>query len=263
MPKRIAVIDDDPDIVQTVKLTLKTKDYDVVTAPDGEEGLRLVKREKPDLIILDLMMPKVSGLEVCKRLREDEETRDIPIVVLSAIGERTGKPEDFWQNGLGTEDFISKPFEPMALLGRVEYILRRKEYVSSQNSGAEGEGAARAPKPSLSDATPREVVRCFIEAWNGQNFGDEWNCMAESMRGPIEANDYIARRRQTYAAEAASPRRQSLKSVVEDTIEDDMARVLIQREDIVGKRSTQRREQYTLKKTDAGWKITTVRVLPK
>jgi len=263
MTKRIAVIDDDPDIVQIVKTWLKTKGYEVVTAPDGEDGLRLVQSTKPDLIILDLMMPRMSGLEVCRRLREDEATRDIPIIILSAIGEKTGKPEEFWRVGLKAEDFIGKPFEGPHLLGRVEYVLRKSQYVSSQNGGKDGEGAERLPRTPLSQATPREVVRCFIEAWNGQNFGDEWNCMAETMRGRLQLSDYLARRRQTYAAEAEAPRRQTVAAVDEETIEDDMARVVVRREDTVRNRSTRRREQYTLKKTDDGWKITTVRVLPK
>lgn len=263
MSKRIVVIDDDPDIVQILKTTLKSKGYEVLTAPDGEEGLRLIGTSEPDLIILDLMMPKLSGLEVCRRLRENDKTRHIPIIVLSAIGEKTGKPEEFWRMGLGTEDFISKPFDPVALLGRVEYVLRRHQYVSSGGQAEGGEGAARVPRPSLSDATPREIVRCFIEAWNGQNFADEWECLDESMRGPLEKTEYIARRQRAYATEIDSPRRQKMAAVVEQQIESDTATLTVEREETVGNRTSRRREQYSLKKTADGWKITSVRVLPK
>jgi len=264
MSKRIAVIDDDPDVVEIIKAILKSKGYEVVTAPDGEEGLRLVRSTKPDLIILDLMMPKVSGLEVCRRMREDPEVREIPVIVVSAIGEKTNKPEEFWRAGLRTEDFISKPFEPLALLGRVECVLRQKEYVSNRTKkAAAGEGAAHVPRPSLKEATPREIVRCFIEAWNSQSFADEWTCMAESMRGGIAKDDYVTRRRQAFAAEADSPHRQRLASVVEEETSDETARVLVEREEEVRNRKKRRREQYSLKKTADGWKITTVRILPK
>lgn len=264
MSKRIAVIDDDPDILALVKAVLKSKGYEVATAPDGEDGLRLVRSNKPDLVILDLMMPKVSGLEVCRRMREDPETRHIPIIVISAIGEKSNKPESFWRAGLKTEDFISKPFEPLALLGRVECVLRQKEYVSNRTKGTGGtEGAARVPRPSLSEATPVEVVRRFIEAWNSQSFADEWTCMVESMRGPISRDEYVARRRQAFASEADSPHCQRLASVVEDETSDDTARVLVEREDSSGNRAKRCRQEYGLKKTADGWKITTVRVLPK
>jgi CheY-like chemotaxis protein len=265
MPKRIAVIDDDPDIVQIVKTTLKIKDYEVVTAPDGEDGLRLIQSTSPDLVILDLMMPKVSGLEVCRRLREDPKTRSIPIIVISAIGEKSDKPEEFWRMGLGAEDFISKPFNPQHLLGRVESVLRRDEYVSSRsNGGGKGEGAQRAPRPSLDKASPSEVVRCFIESWNSQSFGDEWSCMADSMRGGINREEYISRRQQAFAGEAATaPREQRVAEVVSEEITGDTAVVTVQREDKAGARTLRRREQYSLKQNKDGWKIVTVRVLSK
>jgi len=264
MPARIAVVDDDPDIVALVKATLKSRGYEVTTAPDGEDGLRLIRSTKPDLVILDLMMPKVSGLEVVRRLREEPETRDIPIVVLSAIGEKSDKPEEFWRVGLGAEDFISKPFEPLALLGRVEYVLRRKEYVSSYAGEKQaGEGAARTPRVPLSEAIPREIVRCFIEAWNGRNFGDEYDVLSDPLRGSIVREEYILRRQQAVAEEGASPHRQRLASVVEEQTSGETARVLVEREDIYGARKNRRREQYSLNKTADGWKIATVRVVPK
>jgi len=267
MPKKIVVIDDDPDIVQIVKTTLKSKGYEVTSAPDGEDGLRLVYSTQPDLVILDLMMPRISGLEVCRRLRQDEQTKNIPIIVISGIGEKTGKPEEFWRVGLGAEDFISKPFDPLALLGRVEAVLRSNQYVSTRNNGGNNgpnhENGARVPQPPLSEAAPREVVRRFVEAWNGTNFAEEWECLGETMRGPIEKKEYILRRQQAYAEEGPSPHRQKVASVLAEEIEGDTARVLIEREESNGRRSTRRREQYTLTKTAEGWKIASVRVLGK
>jgi CheY-like chemotaxis protein len=260
----VAVIDDDPDIVEIVKATLKSRGFTVSAACDGEDGLRLIRTNRPDLIILDLMMPKVSGLEFVRRMREDPETRDIPVIVLSAIGEKTGKSEEFWRAGLGADDFVGKPFDPLALLGRVECVLRQKEYVSSHTGeGKRSEGAARMPKASMNNATPREVVRCFIEAWNSQNFADEYDCLSDPMRGSIEKGEYVARRQQAYAEEGATPHRQHLAAMVEEEISDKTASVLVDRSDTYGKRTTRRREQYSLNKTADGWKITTVRIPPK
>jgi len=266
MSARIVVVDDDSDCVAFLKTILKSRGYDVAVAFDGEEGLRLIRSTLPDLVILDLLMPKVSGVEVIRRMREDPQTRDLPIIVLSIIGEKTGKPEEFWRTGLGADDFIHKtdPLNPLALIGRIEYVLRRKEYVSSQEEvAAKGEGAARVPQPSLQNATPREVVRCFIEAWNSQNFGDEYNCLTDLMRGSIEEPEYVLRRQQAHAEEGGSPHRQRLASVIEETLNGDTARILVEREDIYDTRKNRRREQYSLSRALDGWKITTVRVLPK
>jgi len=266
MSARIVVIDDDPDIVAFLKTTLKIKGYEVTVAYDGEDGLRLLQSIHPDLLILDLMMPKVSGLEVMHRMREDPQMRDIPIVIFSAVGEKTGKPEEFWRAGLKVEDFINKTDmpDPLALIGRIECVLRRREYVSNgEIAAAKGEGAARVPRPSLQDATPREVVRCFIEAWNSQSFGEEYDCLAGPMQGAITRDEYVFRRQQAYAEESASPHRQRLVTVVEEETADDMARLVVEREDAYEKRKNRRREQYSLNKTAAGWKISTVRVLPK
>ncbi|MBM3335971.1 response regulator, partial [Candidatus Sumerlaeota bacterium] len=253
------------DIVEILKATLKSRGYEVSAAADGEEGLRLVRSARPDLLILDLKMPRVSGLEVARRLREDPDTRDIPILILSAIGEKTGKKsEEFWRAGLGTDDFVSKPFDPIALLGRVEYLLRRKEYVSSHpEPTVKEEGAARVPRPAMRDFTPREIIRCFLESWNGQKFADEWACLSEPMRGSLERDDYVGRRRQAYAEEGANPHRQRMVSVVEEQTTGDSARVLVEREDLHSSRASRRREQYTLARTDDGWKITGVRVVHK
>jgi CheY-like chemotaxis protein len=266
MPARIAVIDDDPDFVVLLKTILKSRGYDVLTAPDGEDGLRLIHSASPDLVLLDLMMPKVSGLEVVRRMREDPEIRDIPVIVISGIGEKTGKSEEFWRAGLKTDDFISKgaSFDPLALIGRIEYVLRRKEYVSTPGNGTpRGEAAARAPRPSLQNATPREIVRCFIEAWNSRDFGDEWACLSDPMRGSIEKEEYILRRQQAAAEEGVSAHRQHLASVISEEANGDTARVLAEREDVYGNRRSRRREQYSLNKTADGWKIIAVRVLPK
>jgi len=268
MSARIAVVDDDPDFVQLLKTLLKTRGYEVLTATDGEDALRLVRTTPPDLLILDLLMPRMSGLEVVRRMREDPGLRDIPIVVVSGIGDKTGKSEEFWRAGLKTDDFIAKgtSFDPIALIGRIEYVLRRKEYVSTHRKGEErsdGAAAAAVPKPLLANATPREIVRCFIEAWNSRDFGNEWTCLSDPMHGSIQKEEYILRRQQAYAEEGASAHRQRLVSVVEEETNGAAARVLVEREDSYGSRKHRRQEQYSLNKAADGWKIITVRVLPK
>lgn len=272
MSARIAVVDDDPDFVGLLKTLLKTRGYEVLTATDGEDGLRLMRTTRPDLLILDLLMPRMSGLEVVRRMREDPDLRDIAIVVVSGIGDKTGKPEEFWRAGLKTDDFIAKgaSFDPIALIGRIEYVLRRKEYVSTHRKGepfdklTAREGAAAAvPKPSLANATPREIVRCFIEAWNSRDFGNEWTCLSDPMHGSIQKEEYILRRQQAYAEEGASAHRQRLVSIIEEETNGATARVLVEREDSYGSRKHRRQEQYSLNKAADGWKIITVRVLPK
>ena len=130
MTKKIVIIDDEQDVLEIIKATLKTKGYHIFAADNGEEGWRIILQQRPDLIITDLKMPKMSGLELRKRLQANEELRDTPIIILSGIGKETGKPDEFWRSGLKSDDFISKPFDPLDLLGRVEYIFRSTSRVA-------------------------------------------------------------------------------------------------------------------------------------
>lgn len=119
---RVLVVDDDPPSVKMISFLLREEGYTVLTAADGEEALRSVQEEKPDLIILDVMMPKVDGLEVCRRLRR--QLVDVPIIILSAKGETADRVLGL---ELGADDYLPKPFEPMELLARVKAVLRRSE----------------------------------------------------------------------------------------------------------------------------------------
>jgi len=118
--KKILVVDDEPNIVKTVKSRLKANGYDVVTAYDGEEGLDKAYKEKPDLIILDLMLPKLHGHDVYKRLKADSEYKDTPIVMLTASGElsdiKTGME-------IGADGYVTKPFKSEVLLGIIQGLL--------------------------------------------------------------------------------------------------------------------------------------------
>lgn len=121
---RILVVDDVPQNVRVLELNLKAEGYDVITAYNGQEALDKVNAEKPDLILLDIMMPGMDGNEVCKRLRENRATRAIPIIMLTAY--QKGLEKKIEALDLGADEFIEKPFERHEVLARVRSLLRVK-----------------------------------------------------------------------------------------------------------------------------------------
>ena len=120
MAKKVLVIDDDTNVVKFVTLALTENGYDAVSAMDGMEGFEKVKAEKPDLIILDVMLPKMNGLDVCQSLRS--EGNQVPIIMLTARGQEIDKVLGL---KLGADDYVTKPFSFMELIARVEAVLRR------------------------------------------------------------------------------------------------------------------------------------------
>ncbi len=121
---RILVVDDDPPSVKMVSFLLREEGYDVITASSGEEALHKINTEAPDLVILDVMMPRIDGLTLCRRIRQQS---DLPVIMLSAKGETMDRV-----TGLeaGADDYLAKPFEPSELLARVKAVLRRAEAFS-------------------------------------------------------------------------------------------------------------------------------------
>jgi len=124
MAKRILVIDDELELVKAVEVRLKASGYEVMVAFDGLAGISKVKEAKPDLILLDIIMPKMDGYEVCKKLMADPETKDIPIVIFSASQERVLEAKC---KELGITDFIVKPFETNDLLNTVNEVLKKED----------------------------------------------------------------------------------------------------------------------------------------
>ena len=124
--KKILIVEDENDILQLVKLYLEKEGHRTVTALNGPEGLALVKTEKPDLMILDLMLPELDGLEVCKRLRSNPDTATLPIIMLTAKAEES---DTIVGLELGADDYVTKPFSPKALVARVKALLRRVERI--------------------------------------------------------------------------------------------------------------------------------------
>lgn len=126
MAKRILIVEDELHIVKLVRAYLKQAGYEVLTAVDGAEGLRMARQERPDLIILDLMLPEMDGLDVCQAVRRDS---DVPIIMLTARIEEVDKLLGL---GLGADDYITKPFSPRELVARVRAVLRRVEGLSPE-----------------------------------------------------------------------------------------------------------------------------------
>jgi two-component system alkaline phosphatase synthesis response regulator PhoP len=121
--KKILVVDDEEDILELVRYNLAREGFKILCASTGEDGLKAAKAEKPNLIVLDLMLPGIDGLDVTRRLRADDATRKIPIVMLTAKGEESDIVTGL---ELGAEDYITKPFSPRVLVARVKAVLRRE-----------------------------------------------------------------------------------------------------------------------------------------
>lgn len=119
MPKKILLIDDEPEILEICRDYLKASGYDVVTAKDGAQGLAVFRREKPDLIVLDLMLPEMDGLDVCRAIRHES---NVPIIMLTARIDETDKLVGL---EIGADDYMTKPFSPRELVARVRVVLRR------------------------------------------------------------------------------------------------------------------------------------------
>jgi len=117
---RVLVVDDEIYIVHILDFSLGMEGYEVLTALDGEQALEKARNERPDLIVLDIMMPKLDGYETCKALKSDAATKDIPVILLSAKGRNVDQKVGF---EVGADDYITKPFSPRKLVERINSIL--------------------------------------------------------------------------------------------------------------------------------------------
>jgi DNA-binding response OmpR family regulator len=149
MPPRILVVDDEPAVTDLLAYNLRKVHYDVLTASDGRAALRLAQEAKPDLILLDLMIPEVDGLDVCRELRKSS---GVPIIMITARGEETDRVVGL---ELGADDYVTKPFSVRELMARVKAVLRR-----AQNDGIEKEPPAilRGPGNLRMDVERRAVT---------------------------------------------------------------------------------------------------------
>jgi len=129
MAKPVLVIEDDADIAETVKYNLQSEGFAVDVAVSGEDGLTLALKSPPSLIILDLMLPGMSGIDVCRRLRRENETRRTPIIMLTA---KTSESDRIAGLDSGADDYLAKPFSVRELLARVRAVLRRSEETAGE-----------------------------------------------------------------------------------------------------------------------------------
>jgi two-component system phosphate regulon response regulator PhoB len=124
MGSRILVVEDEADLAELLAFNLRQAGHTVVVAHDGSTALAEIRRQRPDLVLLDLMLPDIGGLEVCRRLRRDKDTIRIPVVMLTAKGEEVDRVVGF---EVGADDYVVKPFSPRELVLRVDAILRRAQ----------------------------------------------------------------------------------------------------------------------------------------
>lgn len=144
MPETILVIEDEEDVADLVRYHLRKAKYRVIISADGADGAKLAVSEKPDAIVLDVMLPKLNGFEVTKRLRSDARTAGIPILILSAKGETENRIKGL---EFGADDYLPKPFSPKELLLRIQALLRRKS----------------APTPESVDTGPFSLDRTSLK----------------------------------------------------------------------------------------------------
>ena len=149
MARKILVVDDEAVLVETIAYNLEQAGYQVTTASDGTSALEAVRCETPDLIILDIMLPEMDGLEVCRQLRRESTTSTTPIMMLTAKGDEIDKVVGL---EVGADDYVTKPFGRRELLARVRALLRRADYPSA------GEGHTTREVASEAQRTSRELV---------------------------------------------------------------------------------------------------------
>ena len=130
MNQKIYIVEDEPDIRETLKYNFSNEGFKVFTAPDGEQALSDIKKVLPEVLILDLMLPGLSGLDVCKSIRADDDIRDISIIMLTAKGEEIDRVIGF---ELGADDYVTKPFSVRELILRVKVLLKKQRESLAQN----------------------------------------------------------------------------------------------------------------------------------
>ncbi len=177
-PVKILVVDDDQDILELLRYNLTREGYQVNLASDGEQALKSVQWETPDLILLDLMLPKLSGLDVARHLQENRYTKSIPIIMLTAKGEESDIVIGL---ELGAADYIVKPFSIRVLLARIRAVLRRYTQQSEDKTNLKVEGIEMIPdrfevyvdgKRVEMTVTEYKILENFIR-WQGKIFTRE------------------------------------------------------------------------------------------
>ncbi|MDX1688323.1 MAG: response regulator [Candidatus Promineifilaceae bacterium] len=158
MPKKILVIDDHPETVELIELTLRRHGYDVTGVQSGAAGIKRAEAERPDLILLDIMMPDMDGLTVCRNIRENEDLKQTPVIMFTA---KTQAQEKLMGFEAGADDYLTKPTRPDELIARVEAILARHEEERT------GTGGPQAPAPEAEEGGDRRSIIAVLSARGG------------------------------------------------------------------------------------------------
>lgn len=122
MSAKILLVEDDPSLIELIKYNLEQEGYEVLVEMDGENGLITALEEQPDLILLDWMLPNLSGIEICRRIRRDKSTKNIPVIMLTARSEESDRIRGL---DIGADDYVTKPFSPKELVARIKAMFRR------------------------------------------------------------------------------------------------------------------------------------------
>ena len=169
--KKILVIDDEPDLRELVRVNLDQAGYGVETASSGREALQALRRSTPDLVVLDLMLPDISGTELCRKIRSDPALADIPVIMLTAKAAEVDRVVGF---ELGADDYVTKPFSPRELVLRISAVLRRRF--------ADSDGEQVLEHGSIRLDTARH--RCTVDGAEAPLTAKEFDLLRELMSRP-------------------------------------------------------------------------------
>ena len=159
-PATVLVVDDDPVILKLLEVNFEMEGFQVVRAADGAEGLERARELRPDIVVLDVMMPRMTGYEVAKALREDDATAHIPIIFVTARAQSTDVERGM---ELGVDDYVTKPFDPLDLIARVNTLLARRDAeavdaVEVGTAAPDGNGSEPAEPPTTPAAVKEPAV---------------------------------------------------------------------------------------------------------
>ena len=111
-------------VIDTLSTVLDIRGFNILEANNGNKALELIRRHKPDMIVLDLMLPGINGLEICSRIKSDKHFANIPVLIITVVTKDSDLPDGFWCKGTGADDFVTKPFDPFSLADKVERLLK-------------------------------------------------------------------------------------------------------------------------------------------
>src|SRR5512135_3926958 len=151
--EKILNIDDSPTVQRLIEMILASQGYEVILAPDGEAGIAKAKAEKPAVILVDFVMPKMNGFQVCKTLKEDPEFSDTPIILVTSKGDKVGSK---FVDVLGISEYFTKPFQPDELLAKIREVLDKK--AQEDAAAAAAAAAARAARTRPAAPAPASAV---------------------------------------------------------------------------------------------------------